>query len=108
MRRQIKAKPAGAQPCGVTSATARRVLQSLERMSSPLAVSAHTHMHHCVLSFSFGSELSVLIKTGFFLQQDARRIPTSASSPLSTVRAPFPVEHHVIISQTWKYSVNTS
>uniref|UniRef100_H3CUV8 Nuclear pore complex protein Nup153 n=1 Tax=Tetraodon nigroviridis TaxID=99883 RepID=H3CUV8_TETNG len=51
VRRQIKAKPAGAQPCGVTSATARRVLQSLERMSSPLA--------------------------------DARRIPASASSPLS-------------------------
>ncbi len=39
VRRQIKAKPAGAQPCGVTSATARRILQSLERMSSPLAVS---------------------------------------------------------------------
>ncbi|KAL0961864.1 hypothetical protein UPYG_G00332630 [Umbra pygmaea] len=37
IRRQIKAKPAGAQPCGVTSATARRILQSLERMSSPLA-----------------------------------------------------------------------
>ncbi|XP_037549641.1 nuclear pore complex protein Nup153 [Nematolebias whitei] len=37
VRRQIKAKPAGAHPCGVTSATARRILQSLERMSSPLA-----------------------------------------------------------------------
>ncbi|XP_029022516.2 nuclear pore complex protein Nup153 isoform X3 [Betta splendens] len=37
VRRQIKAKPAGAQPCGVTSATARRILQSLESMSSPLA-----------------------------------------------------------------------
>ncbi|XP_057210995.1 nuclear pore complex protein Nup153 isoform X2 [Triplophysa rosa] len=37
VRRQIKAKPAGAQLCGVTSATARRILQSLERMSSPLA-----------------------------------------------------------------------
>ncbi|XP_016352357.1 nuclear pore complex protein Nup153-like [Sinocyclocheilus anshuiensis] len=37
VRRQIKAKPAGAQPCGVTSATARRILQSLELMSSPLA-----------------------------------------------------------------------
>ncbi|KAM9775677.1 nuclear pore complex protein Nup153 isoform X1 [Syngnathus typhle] len=37
VRRQIKAKPAGAQPCGVTSATARRILESLERMSSPLA-----------------------------------------------------------------------
>ncbi|CAL8296907.1 unnamed protein product [Lota lota] len=37
VRRQIKAKPARAQPCGVTSGTARRILQSLERMSSPLA-----------------------------------------------------------------------
>ncbi|KAA0710320.1 Nuclear pore complex protein [Triplophysa tibetana] len=37
VRRQIKAKPAGTQLCGVTSATARRILQSLERMSSPLA-----------------------------------------------------------------------
>ncbi|XP_053348084.1 nuclear pore complex protein Nup153 isoform X2 [Clarias gariepinus] len=52
VRRQIKAKPAGAQPCGVTSATARRILQSLERMSSPLA--------------------------------DAKRIPSTVSSPLST------------------------
>ncbi|XP_030644940.1 nuclear pore complex protein Nup153 isoform X2 [Chanos chanos] len=52
VRRQIKAKPAGAQPCGVTSATARRILQSLERMSSPLA--------------------------------DAKRIPSTISSPLST------------------------
>ncbi|XP_073678133.1 nuclear pore complex protein Nup153 isoform X2 [Garra rufa] len=51
VRRQIKAKPAGAQPCGVTSATARRILQSLERMSSPLA--------------------------------DAKRIPSTVSSPLS-------------------------
>ncbi|XP_056438152.1 nuclear pore complex protein Nup153 [Gadus chalcogrammus] len=37
VRRQIKARPAGAAPCGVTSGTARRILQSLERMSSPLA-----------------------------------------------------------------------
>lgn len=62
MRRQIKAKPAGAQPCGVNSATARRILQSLEHMSSPLAVSTHMHMHHCVLSFSFGAELSCFDK----------------------------------------------
>ncbi|KAG9337776.1 hypothetical protein JZ751_028275 [Albula glossodonta] len=37
VRRQIKAKGAASQPCGVTSLTARRILQSLERMSSPLA-----------------------------------------------------------------------
>ncbi|MEQ2272652.1 hypothetical protein XENORESO_005619, partial [Xenotaenia resolanae] len=41
VRRLIKAKPAGAQPCGVTSATARRILQSLERMSSPLAMDSN-------------------------------------------------------------------
>lgn len=49
MRRQIKAKPAGAQPCGVTSATARRILQSLERMSSPLAVSTHVLIEYGIL-----------------------------------------------------------
>ncbi|XP_033849093.3 nuclear pore complex protein Nup153-like [Acipenser ruthenus] len=36
VRRQITAKQIHS-PCGVTSATARRILQSLERMSSPLA-----------------------------------------------------------------------
>ncbi|KAL4629763.1 nuclear pore complex protein Nup153 isoform X1 [Arapaima gigas] len=52
VRRQVKAKPAGVQACGVTSATARRILLSLERMSSPLA--------------------------------DAKRIPSTVYSPLST------------------------
>ncbi|XP_066547534.1 nuclear pore complex protein Nup153 [Amia ocellicauda] len=52
VRRHVKAKPAASPCCGVTSATARRILQSLERMSSPLA--------------------------------DAKRIPSTASSPLST------------------------
>ncbi|XP_043921664.1 nuclear pore complex protein Nup153 [Protopterus annectens] len=37
VRRQMKAKPASSAPCGVTSVTARRILMSLERMSSPLA-----------------------------------------------------------------------
>ncbi|XP_034017459.1 nuclear pore complex protein Nup153 [Thalassophryne amazonica] len=37
VKRQIKARSTGAQSCGVTSASARRILQSLERMSSPLA-----------------------------------------------------------------------
>uniref|UniRef100_A0A803K319 Nuclear pore complex protein Nup153 n=1 Tax=Xenopus tropicalis TaxID=8364 RepID=A0A803K319_XENTR len=37
LRRQVKAKPANAQQYGVTSSTARRILQSLEKMSSPLA-----------------------------------------------------------------------
>ncbi|XP_054671411.1 nuclear pore complex protein Nup153 isoform X1 [Grus americana] len=52
VRRQMKAKQASAQPYGVTSSTARRILQSLEKMSSPLA--------------------------------DAKRIPSSVSSPLSS------------------------
>lgn len=38
VRRQMKAKQASVQPYGVTSSTARRILQSLEKMSSPLAV----------------------------------------------------------------------
>uniref|UniRef100_A0A4W3HP90 Nuclear pore complex protein Nup153 n=1 Tax=Callorhinchus milii TaxID=7868 RepID=A0A4W3HP90_CALMI len=37
IRRQMKAKPASSPSYGVTSATARRILQSLEKMSSPLA-----------------------------------------------------------------------
>lgn len=38
VRRQMKAKQANVQSYGVTSSTARRILQSLEKMSSPLAV----------------------------------------------------------------------
>uniref|UniRef100_A0A8C3KDL8 Nuclear pore complex protein Nup153 n=1 Tax=Calidris pygmaea TaxID=425635 RepID=A0A8C3KDL8_9CHAR len=37
VRRQVKAKQASVQSYGVTSSTARRILQSLEKMSSPLA-----------------------------------------------------------------------
>ncbi|NWI33933.1 NU153 protein, partial [Sula dactylatra] len=54
VRRQMKAKPASVQSYGVTSSTARRILQSLEKMSSPLA--------------------------------DAKRIPSTVSSPLSSDR----------------------
>ncbi|NXF53662.1 NU153 protein, partial [Oceanites oceanicus] len=59
VKRQMKAKQAGAQSYGVTSSTARRILQSLEKMSSPLA--------------------------------DAKRIPSSVSSPLSS-----PVDRSVL------------
>ncbi|KAK9403516.1 putative nuclear pore complex protein [Crotalus adamanteus] len=52
IRRQMKAKQASAQSYGVTSSTARRILQSLEKLSSPLA--------------------------------DAKRIPSSVSTPLSS------------------------
>nr|XP_056710786.1 nuclear pore complex protein Nup153 [Euleptes europaea] len=37
IRRQMKAKQVNAQSYGVTSSTARRILQSLEKMSSPLS-----------------------------------------------------------------------
>ncbi|XP_064453206.1 nuclear pore complex protein Nup153 isoform X6 [Mirounga angustirostris] len=37
VKRQMKAKQLNAQSYGVTSSTARRILQSLEKMSSPLA-----------------------------------------------------------------------
>uniref|UniRef100_A0A8C3U022 Nuclear pore complex protein Nup153 n=1 Tax=Catharus ustulatus TaxID=91951 RepID=A0A8C3U022_CATUS len=53
IKRQMKAKQANVQSYGVTSSTARRILQTLEKMSSPLA--------------------------------DAKRIPSSVSSPLSSL-----------------------
>ncbi|NXY04582.1 NU153 protein, partial [Pteruthius melanotis] len=59
MKRQMKAKQANVQSYGVTSSTARRILQTLEKMSSPLA--------------------------------DAKRIPSSVSSPLSS-----PVDRSVL------------
>ncbi|NXF01670.1 NU153 protein, partial [Smithornis capensis] len=59
LKRQMKAKQANVQSYGVTSSTARRILQSLEKMSSPLA--------------------------------DAKRIPSSVSSPLSS-----PVDRSVL------------
>ncbi|XP_062425932.1 nuclear pore complex protein Nup153 isoform X3 [Rhea pennata] len=59
VRRQVKAKQANVQSYGVTSSTARRILQSLEKMSSPLA--------------------------------DAKRIPSSVSTPLSS-----PVDRSVL------------
>ncbi|XP_076186688.1 nuclear pore complex protein Nup153 isoform X4 [Aptenodytes patagonicus] len=59
VRRQMKAKQASVQSYGVTSSTARRILQSLEKMSSPLA--------------------------------DAKRIPSSVTSPLSS-----PVDRSVL------------
>ncbi|XP_037706669.1 nuclear pore complex protein Nup153-like [Choloepus didactylus] len=37
VRRQMKAKQLNAQSCGVTSSAARRILQSLEKLSGPLA-----------------------------------------------------------------------
>ncbi|NXU88393.1 NU153 protein, partial [Xiphorhynchus elegans] len=59
LKRQMKAKQANVQSYGVTSSTARRILQTLEKMSSPLA--------------------------------DAKRIPSSVSSPLSS-----PVDRSVL------------
>ncbi|NWV32235.1 NU153 protein, partial [Grantiella picta] len=59
IKRQMKAKQANVQSYGVTSSTARRILQTLEKMSSPLA--------------------------------DAKRIPSSVSSPLSS-----PVDRSVL------------
>ncbi|NWZ70967.1 NU153 protein, partial [Acrocephalus arundinaceus] len=59
VKRQMKAKQASVQSYGVTSSTARRILQTLEKMSSPLA--------------------------------DAKRIPSSLASPLSS-----PVDRSVL------------
>uniref|UniRef100_A0A8C0GKA1 Nuclear pore complex protein Nup153 n=1 Tax=Chelonoidis abingdonii TaxID=106734 RepID=A0A8C0GKA1_CHEAB len=50
VRRQMKAKQANVQSYGVTSSTARRILQSLEKMSSPLAVNGS---HFTLFNFTY-------------------------------------------------------
>lgn len=102
MRRQIKAKPAGAQPCGVTSATARRILQSLERMSSPLAVSVHTSFKPkftfvlCYILVAAVLDNRTSKNTFIFPNlQDAKRIPAAAGSPVHS-----PVSQEYILSVT--------
>lgn len=45
----MKAKQANVQSYGVTSSTARRILQSLEKMSSPLAVNGTPFNPFCFM-----------------------------------------------------------
>uniref|UniRef100_A0A8C0GHY4 Nuclear pore complex protein Nup153 n=1 Tax=Chelonoidis abingdonii TaxID=106734 RepID=A0A8C0GHY4_CHEAB len=74
VRRQMKAKQANVQSYGVTSSTARRILQSLEKMSSPLA--------------------------------DAKRIPSSVASPLSSVESQHPPVQKLVTPKTISQSMS--
>uniref|UniRef100_A0A8C8AF61 Nuclear pore complex protein Nup153 n=1 Tax=Otus sunia TaxID=257818 RepID=A0A8C8AF61_9STRI len=74
VRRQMKAKQASVQSYGVTSSTARRILQSLEKMSSPLA--------------------------------DAKRIPSSVSSPLSSMESQQPPVQKLVTPKAISLSVS--
>uniref|UniRef100_A0A7M4E2Q2 Nuclear pore complex protein Nup153 n=1 Tax=Crocodylus porosus TaxID=8502 RepID=A0A7M4E2Q2_CROPO len=76
VRRQMKAKQANVQSYGVTSSTARRILQSLEKMSSPLA--------------------------------DAKRIPSSVSSPHSSVESQLPPVQKLVTPKTVSLSMSRS
>ncbi|RXM34140.1 Nuclear pore complex protein Nup153 [Acipenser ruthenus] len=74
VRRQVKAKQIHS-PCGVTSATARRILQSLERMSSPLASDAQ---HPPVQKLVTPKAASVAVNRSMFFKPSLT--PTGHSS----------------------------
>jgi hypothetical protein len=60
----MKAKQLNAQSYGVTSSTARRILQSLEKMSSPLAVKFEI-MRCNAAKFEFSEKVLILLLTFF-------------------------------------------
>lgn len=57
----MKAKQLNAQSYGVTSSTARRILQSLEKMSSPLVVNFLNHKFRSVTEFEFSEKILILL-----------------------------------------------
>lgn len=88
VRRQMKAKQLNAQSYGVTSTTARRILQSLEKMSSPLADAKRIPS---VVSSPFNSPLdrSVIDATTDF--QAKREKVDSHYPPVQRLLTPKPV-----------------
>uniref|UniRef100_UPI00398F5AC1 nuclear pore complex protein Nup153 isoform X7 n=1 Tax=Pristiophorus japonicus TaxID=55135 RepID=UPI00398F5AC1 len=87
IRRQMKAKPASSPSYGVTSATARRILQSLEKMSSPLA-DAKRIPSTMTSSLSMPLERSTIDVTGW--QSKVRKQETQ-SPPVQKLQAPMMV-----------------
>uniref|UniRef100_UPI00398ED06E nuclear pore complex protein Nup153 isoform X2 n=1 Tax=Pristiophorus japonicus TaxID=55135 RepID=UPI00398ED06E len=86
IRRQMKAKPASSPSYGVTSATARRILQSLEKMSSPLA-DAKRIPSTMTSSLSMPLERSTIDVTGW--QSKVRK--ETQSPPVQKLQAPMMV-----------------
>uniref|UniRef100_A0A8C3X2X5 Nuclear pore complex protein Nup153 n=1 Tax=Catagonus wagneri TaxID=51154 RepID=A0A8C3X2X5_9CETA len=87
VRRQMKAKQLNAQSYGVTSSTARRILQSLEKMSSPLADAKRIPSVFSSLNFSL--DRSGLDNTTDFQAQ--RRKVDSQNPPVQGLMTPKPV-----------------
>ncbi|KFZ51676.1 Nuclear pore complex protein Nup153, partial [Antrostomus carolinensis] len=84
VRRQMKAKQASVQSYGVTSSTARRILQSLEKMSSPLA-DAKRIPSPVSSPLSSPVDRSVLNMTGF---QSKRKQVESQHPPVKKLVTP--------------------
>ncbi|KYO30461.1 nuclear pore complex protein Nup153 isoform A [Alligator mississippiensis] len=101
VRRQMKAKQANVQSYGVTSSTARRILQSLEKMSSPLAdakrIPSSVSSPHCS-----PVDRSVLDITGF---HSKRKRVESQLPPVQKLVTPKTVSLSMSRSQYFKPSL---
>ncbi|XP_058031723.1 nuclear pore complex protein Nup153 isoform X2 [Ahaetulla prasina] len=101
IRRQMKAKQASAQSYGVTSSTARRILQSLEKLSSPLA-DAKRIPSSVATSLSSPLENSMLNVTNF--HSSRKRVETHYP-PVQKLVTPKPVSRSMTHSQFFKPSL---
>uniref|UniRef100_A0A8C0F650 Nuclear pore complex protein Nup153 n=1 Tax=Bubo bubo TaxID=30461 RepID=A0A8C0F650_BUBBB len=101
VRRQMKAKQASVQSYGVTSSTARRILQSLEKMSSPLAVNG-TPLSCCISCVCKPVDRSLLNITSF---QSKRRQMESQQPPVQKLVTPKAISLSVSRTQYFKPSL---
>ncbi|XP_061448163.1 nuclear pore complex protein Nup153 isoform X3 [Rhineura floridana] len=104
VRRQMKAKQVNAQSYGVTSSTARRILQSLEKMSSPLA-DAKRIPSSISSSLSSPVERSMLNITGF---HSPRKRAESHYPPVQKLVTPKTVSLSMSRSQYFKPSLTSA
>ncbi|XP_060133949.1 nuclear pore complex protein Nup153 isoform X5 [Zootoca vivipara] len=99
VRRQMKAKQVNAQSYGVTSSTARRILQSLEKMSSPIADAKRIPSSS---SFSSPAERNMLNITDF---HSPRKRAESHYPPVQKLVTPKTVPLSMSRSQYFKPSL---
>ncbi|XP_060100225.1 nuclear pore complex protein Nup153 [Heteronotia binoei] len=104
IRRQMKAKQVNAQSYGVTSSTARRILQSLEKMSSPLA-DAKRIPSSVSTSLSSPAERSILNVTDF---HSPRKRAESQYPPVQKLVTPKAVSLSMSRSQYFKPSLTSA
>ncbi|XP_042320551.1 nuclear pore complex protein Nup153 isoform X2 [Sceloporus undulatus] len=103
LRRQMKAKQVNAQSYGVTSSTARRILQSLEKMSSPLADAKR--IPSSFSSLSSPVERRILDVTGF---HSPSKRAESHYPPVQKLVTPKTVSLSVSRSQYFKPSLTST